>query len=93
MFGNIFLQNSMDDKVWLTQNEQKEYDYYPWENQEFDEKSWIRSILIISQIVYQNCMEKFLDNFLPSSSTSKNDGYTIKTNKTRTQSFPSQRDF
>ena len=35
MSGDIFRQDSMDEKVCITQYEQKEYDSCSWENEEF----------------------------------------------------------
>ena len=35
MSGDIFRQNSMDEKVCITQYEHKEYDSCSWENEEF----------------------------------------------------------
>ena len=43
MSGDIFRQTSMDEKVCITQYEQKEYDACSWENEEFgkDLKTYI----------------------------------------------------
>ena len=38
MSGDIFRQNSMDEKVCITQYEQKEYDSCSWENEEFGKR-------------------------------------------------------
>ena len=37
MSGEIFRQDSLDEKVCITQYEQKEYDSCSWENEEFGE--------------------------------------------------------
>jgi len=40
MSGDIFRQDSMDEKVCITQYEQKEYDSCSWENEEFDDPTF-----------------------------------------------------
>ena len=35
MSGDVFCKDTIDEKVYITQHEQKEYDSCSWENEEF----------------------------------------------------------